>query len=74
MIVGAEVYVLNQKLKDGTICTSTFSTFKKCVESIKMEFQEHNKNFTPEIDEELEEQMYCFDGSTEYFIEDSIVQ
>lgn len=64
-----EVYVLNQKIKDGTICTSVFSNFDKCIDSVEMEFKEHGKDFTVEIEQQLRDQMYCFDGSTEYFIE-----
>lgn len=69
------VYVLNQKLDDGTICPSVFSDLDSCIKSVIMEVKEHDKECDEErIRSELEDQEYYFDGSTEYYIDECYIQ
>ncbi len=69
------VYVLNQILDDGTVCTSVFKHFTACVNSVIMELKQHSGDYVYpeqeliEIQKELENQMYYTDGFTKYYIE-----
>lgn len=68
------VYVLNQKLNSGVICTSVFSKFDSCVKSALNEIEIHNtEHDLDKAEKELREQSYYFDGATEYFIEECII-
>lgn len=68
------VYVLNQKLDSGVICTSVFRKFDSCVKSVLDEIEMHDtEHDLDKAEKELREQSYYFDGATEYFIEDCII-
>ena len=69
-----EVYVLNQKLDSGIICTSVFKNFDTCVKSVLNEIDMHDtEHDLVKAENELREQMYYFDGATEYFIENCTI-
>lgn len=68
------VYVLNQKLDSGITCTSVFRNFNTCVKSALDEIDMHDpEHDLVKAEKELREQMYYFDGATQYYIEDCII-
>ena len=68
------VYVLNQKLDIGEICTSVFKNFETCIKSACNEIGLHdNEHDLVKAENELREQLYYDDGFTKYYIEECVV-
>ena len=72
---GDTVYVLNQKIDDGTISTRVFTDIDKCVDQIILEIKSHDKEHNVDVvKKEIHDNKYYFDGATEYFVEECTLE
>lgn len=75
--IGDTVYVLNQRIDDGsgTISTRVFTDIDTCMDQIIATIKSHDKDHNVNVvKKEIHDNKYYFDGLIEYFVKECTLE